>query len=75
MPEEVLPDKIRTLHAWEEDLRDRALDVVAADGRLRLHLLVIERAMDLANRFRQIVIDDEDVKVLQLLAMRTFAAS
>lgn len=74
MPEEVLPDKLRTLHACEEELRSRALEVVAADRRLRLHLLVIERAMDLADRFRQIATDDEDMKVVQLLTMRTFTA-
>ena len=72
--EEVLPNKLRTPYDWEEDLRDRTLEVVAADGRFGLHVLVIERAMDLADRCRQIATDDEDVNIPQLPAMRTFTA-
>lgn len=74
MPENAVPDKLRTLHAQEEFLRDRALEVVAVDRSLRLHLVVIERAMDMLDQFRQIDTDDEDMKVIQMLAMRTFTA-
>ena len=74
MPENAIPDNLRTLHIQEEFLRKRALEVVAADRGLRLHLVVIERAMDLLDQLRQIATDDEDMKVVQIFAMQTFTA-
>lgn len=62
------------LHQSEELLRGKALEIIATDERLQLHLVVIERAMDLADTLRQFETDDEDLKLVQLLAMRTFNA-
>ena len=51
-----------------------ALELVAADQRLKLHVRVVENAMDLADLLRQVPTDDEDMKVIQVLGMRTFNA-
>ena len=74
MPEAAIPDNLRSLHDQEEALREKALDVVTRDGRLQLHLRVIEQAMDLADLLRQFPTEDEDLKVIQVLGMRTFNA-
>ena len=69
-----LPENLRTLHAHEEALRSRAEALVAANPRLALHLLVVERAMDLADLLRQYPSEDEGRKVVQSLGMRVFNA-
>ena len=74
MPEKAIPENLRTLHAQEELLRDRALEVVAADRRPELHVGVVENAMNLADLLRQVPTEDEDMKVIQVLGMRTFNA-
>ena len=65
---------MRRLHDEEENLRKRALESVASHGRLQLHISVIHNAMDLADLFRQFPTHDENVKLIQLLGMRTFNA-
>lgn len=70
----VIPDNLDSLHGAEEQLREKAIEIVEVDKNLQLHLLVIERAMDLADMFRQFETDDEDMKVAQVLGMRTFNA-
>ena len=67
-----LPPNLARLHEGEELLRGRASKVIAADERLRLHLLVTENAMDLLDLLRQVEGADEDLKVLQALGMRLF---
>lgn len=74
MSEQAIPDKLRSLHHQEEFLRDRALEIVAADARLALHVRVVENAMDLADLLHQVPTEDEDMKVIQVLGMRTFNA-
>ena len=74
MSEQAIPDNLRSLHHQEEFLRERALELVAADGRLALHVRVVENTMDLANLLRQVSTEDEDLKVIQVLGMRTFNA-
>ena len=74
MSEQAIPDNLRSLHRQEEFLRERALELVAADGRLALHVRVVENAMDLADLLRQVSIEDENLKVIQVLGMRTFNA-
>ena len=74
MSEHAIPDNLRSLHDQEECLRQRALDLVAADARLLLHLRVVENAMDLADLLRQVPTEDEDMKTIQVLGMRTFNA-
>ena len=65
---------IGRLYDEEENLRRRALEFVASDSRLQLHISVIHNAMDLADLFRQFPTEDEDVKLIQVLGMRTFNA-
>lgn len=69
-----ISDSLETLHGAEERLRNEALEIVEVGQHLRLHLVVVERAMDLAYMLRQFETDDEDLKVAQLLGMRTFNA-
>jgi len=70
----IIPDNLLSLHAQEESLRAKALEFIEQDERLQLHLLMTERAMDLADFLRQVPTDDEDTKVIQMLGMRTFNA-
>ncbi len=65
---------LQSLYTQEEFLRGKALEIVEQDEKLLLHLLVTERAMDLADLLRQLPTDDEDTKVIQMLGMRTFNA-
>jgi len=68
----ILPQSLVGLHAAEELLRDKALGFIMKDERLKLHIAVVESAMDLINVFRQFDTSDEDLKVIQVLGMRTF---
>lgn len=72
--QDVIPANLENLHIGEEQLREKALGIIAGDQRLRLHLAVVEAAMDLADIFRQFVTTDEDLKVAQVLGMRMFNA-
>lgn len=69
-----IPENIENLHEGEEELRLKAVGLVEGDERLRLHLTIVERAMDLADLLRQFETDDEDLKVIQILGMRMFNA-
>ena len=69
-----VPENIQRLHAHEEELRGKAQEVVENNHRLYLHLVVVERAMDLADVLRQYPTEDEDMKVVQILGMRVFNA-
>ncbi|WP_284757230.1 hypothetical protein [Agrobacterium sp. fls2-241-TYG-188a] len=70
----ILPSNLTKLHNGEEELRQKALGIITADKRLQLHLTAIESVMDLADIFRQLDTNDENLKVTQILAMRTFNA-
>jgi hypothetical protein len=72
--EGVIPTNLESLHTAEEQLREKALGIVAGDKRLKLHLAIVEGAMDLADIFRQFDSEDEDLKVAQVLGMRMFNA-
>src|SRR3546814_10258366 len=69
-----LPQNLTNLHIAEELLRDKALDIVVKDERLKLHITVVEAAMDLIDVFRQFDTIDEDINVIQVLGMRIFNA-
>lgn len=71
---DVIPSSLASLHSGEEELRGKALSIIAGDERLRLHLAIIEAAMDIADVFRQFDTNDEDIKAAQVLGMRTFNA-
>jgi hypothetical protein len=66
------PENFRRLHAGEEELRNNALDLISKNEHLQLHIGIVEAAMDLSDVFRQFPTADEDVKVIQILAMRIF---
>ncbi len=68
------PRNLDSLHSGEEQLREKALKIIASDERLRLHIAVVEVAMDLAHIFGQFDTADEDLKVAQVLGGRTFNA-
>lgn len=74
MEEQNIPENLRSLHCQEEQLREKAEVLVKGDGRLALHLSAVQHAMDLADLLRQFPTDDEDMKVIQILGMRTFNA-
>ena len=69
-----LPDNLDSLHSQEEQLRERALALIAQDRNLGLHLTVTEQAMNASDVLRQFATDDEDLKVIQILGMRMFNA-
>lgn len=72
--ESAIPDNLALLHRGEEELRLRALEIIGMSERLQLHVALVEVAMDLADTFRELDTSDEDLKVVQVLAMRTFNA-
>ena len=72
MPDHPILDNLNALHAEEEALRLKALGLVADDSQLQLHISVIGNAMNLADVFRKFPTDNEDLKAIQMLGMRTF---
>lgn len=69
-----LPVNLQSLHSQEEQLRGKALELVGQDRNLRLHVTVVEQAMNLGDLLRQYPTDDEDLKVIKMLGMRMFNA-
>ena len=74
MPSNGMPEKFHSLHEQEEFFRSKALELIAANSDLALHLAVVESAMDLTDLLWQVPLEDEDFKVLQLLSIRIFNA-
>jgi len=74
MTGDIIPQNLASLHSAEEQLRQKAHSMIAADDRLQWHLAVAEAAMDLADTLRQFNSSDEDLKVAVVLGMRTFNA-
>lgn len=72
--QDIIPTNLKNLHGGEEQLREKAIGIIADDYQLQLHLAIVEAAMDLADIFRQFDTGDEDIKVTQILGMRTFNA-
>ena len=72
MSDQLILDNLNALHAEEEALRLKALELVADDSQLQLHIAVIGHAMHLADLFRKFPTDNEDLKAIQMLCMRTF---
>jgi hypothetical protein len=66
--------KLAGLHHREEELREKAIDLVQADQGLQLHLAIVEASMDLADVLRRLDTSDEDLKVIKMLGMRSFNA-
>ena len=74
MTKPAIPDRLKLLHGVEEDQRREALEILESNRRLALHVIVTENAMDLADLLLQYPTHDEDIKVLQVLGMRTHNA-
>jgi hypothetical protein len=69
-----LPHNLLSLHRQEEQLRAKADELVAQHPALQLHLAIIESAMNVAHVLHQFPTADENLKVVQILGMRTFNA-
>jgi hypothetical protein len=69
-----IPANLLCLHTGEEELRAKALTLIEADARLTLHLDITEHVMDLFDILRKFPTEDEDLKVIQVLGIRTFNA-
>src|SRR4030095_4609031 len=69
-----LPPNLDRLHAAEEHRRGQARLMIAGDARLQLNIAITEAAMEMADVTRQFGTSDEDLRVVQMLAMRTFNA-
>lgn len=69
-----LPPNLDRLHAAEEHRRGQARLMIAGDARLQLNIAITEAAMEMADVTRQLGTSDEDLRVVQMLAMRTFNA-
>ena len=74
MTEQGASRMLRGLFGEEERLRREAELIVTRNAKLQLHLSAIENAMNVAYVLRQYSTDDEDIKVIQVLGMRTFNA-
>lgn len=74
MTEFCLPEDIQRLHAEEEELRQKATKIVVNDERSILHLVAIERAMDMAYLLHLFPTENEDLKLIQVLGMQLFNA-
>lgn len=68
-----LPENLDRLHGGEEFLRSKSIEALQ-DARLRLHAEIAEQAMNMADGLRQFSTDDEDLKLIQVLGIRTFNA-
>lgn len=67
-----IPKNFVLLHEREEELRAKACNIIAENKQLSLHLSLTEHAMDVLDVLRQAPIDDEDLKVIQGLGIRSF---
>ena len=65
-------DNLAALHAEEERLRVAACGLIARDRHLELHVSVIGNAMNLADTYRMLPSDNEDIKTLQCFGIRVF---
>ena len=68
------PEYLTGLYSQEEFLREKSMETIEGDTQLCLHIHIVERAMDIAYVLRQFPTEDEDLKVVQVLGMRTFNA-
>ena len=66
-------ENLARLHEGEEFLRGKSIEALV-DERLRFHAEMVEQAMNMADGLRQFETDDEDLKLIQVLGIRTFNA-
>jgi hypothetical protein len=69
-----IPNNLASLHAGEETLRTKAVQLIEGDPSLVLHLRIIESTMEVAHSLGQFKNDDKDMREIQVLGMRVFNA-
>lgn len=69
-----IPGNLERLHNKEQEIRNSALSLIREKPQLFLHLDVIESAMSLLKSIVGLPEDDEDFRVVKLLAVRMFNA-
>jgi len=74
MTNRAIPENLRSLNLQEEELREKALEMLENSPKLVAHLRVAERTMNMAEVLRKFETNDEDLKVIQILSMRMFNA-
>jgi hypothetical protein len=68
-----MPKNLDRLHSGEEFIRGKSAERLR-DARLGLHLEVVEHAMNMADGLRQFQTVDDDLRLIQVLGIRTFNA-
>ena len=68
------PRNLTLFHTGEEKLRVKALELLADNQKMKIHLSAVENAMNLADILRQEKLEDDDYNVIKLLNMRIFNA-
>lgn len=73
MPNSMIPfpKNLDRLYGQEEILRSDAIRLIEAEPKLALQLDCIEYTMKLADTLRRFKTDNQDLKVIQLLGVRT----
>lgn len=74
MTDLIYSNNLNLLHDGEEKLRARSIRLVSDNQALLLHMAVAESAMDMLDMFRQMPTEDDDLKVVKMLGLRTFNA-
>lgn len=69
-----MPENLTARNGLEERLKDEALNIIAGNERLKLHVAAIERTMTLAILFINYKTTDEDIRAVQMLGIRTHNA-
>lgn len=70
-----VPENLRSLHAGEEELREKSLDAVRADPDSLIHFEMVECVMDYLQFVRMNHLEsefDEELLIIQLLGARVF---
>lgn len=67
-----VPDNLLRLHAHEGELFARSVDAVARTDGSADHLTIVEAAMDVLDKLRQMPNESEDEKAIAVLGIRVF---
>ena len=74
MSDQLMFENLAALHREEEKLREEAQKLITQDPGLQLHISAIANAMNVAEQFRILRANDEDIKAVQGLGIRAFNA-
>ena len=72
--EQLILDNLSERDSEEQELRLNALGLVARDSQLGVHVSLTGHAMILADQFRKLPSDVDDLQAIQMRSMRTFTA-